>query len=90
MRTSLIETGQIDMHLLKQGTTEDRLLFEAMLLLDPALNERVQWQQKAHEMITQYGRKQLKAEIAAIHQQLFSGPKHQSFRNKIWRLFKAG
>lgn len=87
MTTSLNETAQIDAHLLQLSDTGDALVFEARMLLEPALREKVQWQLKTYELISLYGRGQLKQEIEAVHQKLFSEPQHQSFRRKILRLF---
>ncbi|WP_143774197.1 hypothetical protein [Niastella vici] len=87
MRTSLNEIRQIDDYLLKYAGEADALLFEARLLLQPALRETMLWQQKTYEIIRQYSRRQLKAEIETVHQQLFTGPEHLSFRKRIMRLF---
>ena len=87
MRTSLIETKQIDDHFFKYAGEADALLFEARLILEPALREKMQWQQQVYALITQYGRRQLKAEIEAIHQQLFNAPEHSSFAQKIRAFF---
>jgi hypothetical protein len=51
------------------------------------LNEQTTWQKKAHTIVQQYSRKKLKAEIEAVHGQLFTNPAHQSFRQKILSLF---
>jgi hypothetical protein len=88
MRTSLNEIKLIDGHIFNQGPHEDTLLFDAMLLLDASLPEKIMWQKKAHIMVQQYGRRKLKAEIEAVHQQLFSEPTHNSFRRRIMGLFK--
>lgn len=87
MRTSLIETEQIDGHLLGRSEPGDALVFEARLLLESELREKVQWQKETCRMIKLYGRDQLKKEIAAVHQKLFTQPKHISFSQKIRRLF---
>jgi hypothetical protein len=87
MRTSLNEIKLIDEHLFKNGSTEDRLLFDAMLILNPMLRTEIVWQKKTHQLVQQYGRKKLKAEIEMVHQQLFHEPKHQSFRERILSLF---
>ncbi|MFD2864218.1 hypothetical protein [Mucilaginibacter antarcticus] len=87
MTTSWNETKQIEAHL--QGTTHpgDALLFEARLVLDNTLADKVMWQQKAYGVIQQYGRRQLKKEIEQVHQQLFIQPAHVSFAEKIRQLF---
>ncbi|WP_207512729.1 hypothetical protein [Longitalea luteola] len=87
MRTSLNEIKQLDDYLLKYAGEADRGLFEARLILQPALREALIWQQKTHAIIRQYSRRQLKAEIESVHQQLFTEPEHISFRRKILNLF---
>ncbi|MBS1532988.1 MAG: hypothetical protein JSU01_21995 [Bacteroidetes bacterium] len=87
MRTSLIETEQIETHLLRRSEPGDALVFEARLLLEPELRDKMHWQQKTYNIVKQYGRQQLKQEIERVHQQLFSKPEHTGFRRKIMRLF---
>ena len=87
MRTSLIETEQIEAHLLQLLDTGDTLVFEARLLLEPEFREKVLWQQKAYRMVHLYGREQLKEEIGAVHQKLFTEEQHKGFRQKILSLF---
>jgi hypothetical protein len=87
MTTSWNETQQIEAHLSGTANTGDALLFEAKLLLDNDLADKVIWQQKAYDTIQQFGRRQLKNEIEIVHQQLFTQPKHSSFSQKIRRLF---
>ncbi|MFI5159698.1 MAG: hypothetical protein ACHQHN_00405 [Sphingobacteriales bacterium] len=87
MRTSLLEIEQIEAHLMLRSEPGDALVFEARLLLDPELKDKVLWQQKTYSIIRQYGREQLKSEIEAVHQKLFTGVEHYSFRQKIMRLF---
>jgi hypothetical protein len=89
MRTSLNEIKLIDEHIFKNGSTEDKLLFDAMLILNPALNDKLMWQKKTHSVVLQYSRKKLKAEIESVHQQLFNEPAHQSFRQRILSLFNC-
>jgi hypothetical protein len=40
-----------------------------------------------YELITQYSRRQLKAEIEAVHQKIFTAPEHRSFRDAIRAIF---
>ena len=88
MRTSLIETEQIDAHLMQRSDTGESLVFEAKMLLDTELKEKVQWQQKAYHLVKLYGRDQLRQEIEAVHQKLFSEERHKTFRQRIMSLFK--
>ena len=87
MRTSLIETEQIEAHLMQRSEPGDQLVFEARLLLEPELHEKMQWQQEAYRMVKLYGRDQLKQEIEAVHQKLFTQKEHLSFSQRIRRLF---
>jgi len=88
MRTSLSEIRQIDEYLFNQAAAGDALVFNARLVLDPELKYKVLWQKKAHFFVQQYSRKKLRDEIEAVHQQLFSGPAHRSFRQRILSLFR--
>ena len=87
MMTSWNKTRQIDEFLLGPSDAGSALLFEAKMILDPDLRDQTIWQKKAYVIIQQYGRKQLKQEIEAIHQQLFTRPEHLSFSQKIRLLF---
>jgi len=87
MRTSLNEIKQIEDHLFNQADPQDTVLFEAKLILDSGLQENVTWQQKTYTLVKQYGRKKLKAELEAVHQQLFALKEHRSFAQKIRALF---
>ena len=87
MRTSLHEIKLIDDHIFNKATIEDKLVFDAMLILDPQLDEKIFWQKRTHAAVKQYARKKLKAEIDSVHRKLFSEPKHQSFRQRILSLF---
>jgi len=87
MRTSLNNIAQTEAYLLKRVNPANSLLFEAKMLLDRDLQTRVSQQQQVYTLVQQYGRKQVKAEIEAVHQQLFNQPEHLSFRQKIARIF---
>ena len=87
MRTSLIETEQIEAHLLQLSNPGDALVFEARLLLEPELSEKLHWQKEAYHMVKLYGRDQLKKEIETVHRELFTQPEHRSFSQKIRQLF---
>ena len=87
MMTSWNETKQIEAHILGTATTGDALVFEATLMLNNDLADKVIWQQKAYDTIQQFGRRQLKKEIEIIHHNLFTQPEHISFAQKIRLLF---
>lgn len=88
MKTSLNETRLIEAHLLGKAQAEERMLFEARLILEPDLKQNMYWQQKTYHSVKLYGRHQLKKEIEQVHQMLFSPvTPYQSFRQRILRLF---
>lgn len=87
MTTSWNETQQIEAVLMGAAKSGDALLFEAKLILDNELAEKVIWQQKTYAAVKQYSRWQLKAEIEAVHEQLFTKAENQSFSQKIRQLF---
>jgi len=88
MRTSLNEIKLIDGRIFNTNPPEDALLFDALLIINPELGQQLMWQQKAHAIVKQYSRKKLKAEIEAVHQELFHKPEYSSFRRRILGLFK--
>jgi len=85
----LNEIKQIDDYLFRHATEADNLLFEARLILQPTLREKVLWQQRTYDIIRQYSRRKLKAEIETVHQQLFNEPEHHSFSRKIRAFFSS-
>ena len=88
MRTLLTEIQQIDQHVQGTAQPDDALLFEAKLLLDAELSQKVEWHKQTLGLVQQYGRKNLVGMIRNVHTQLFTLPQHQNFRQKILRLFK--
>jgi len=87
MRTSLNNIQEVDDYVLKQSPPQDALLFEAKLIIDPELKHTVMWHRQTLNIVNQYGRNNLRSMIEKVHQQLFTHPEHQSFRQKMLRLF---
>jgi len=83
----LNEIKLVDDHIFNRSNIEDKLVFDAMLIINPDLNDQVMWQKRTHKIVKQYSRKKLKAEIELVHQRLFNTAEHLSFRQKIMRLF---
>ncbi len=88
MRTSLNNIKLIDDYLLGNLPTGEALLFEANTLLNNQLAEDVMLQKKTHNIIEQYGRQSIKAEIAAVQQTLATAPQYHGFMQRIANLFK--
>jgi hypothetical protein len=86
MMTSWLETKQIEAYLVGVDNA-DKLLFEARVLLDKELADKVIWQQRTYEIVQQYGREQLKRELEELHDQLFNTAEHSDFAHRIRSLF---
>ncbi len=67
MKEPLTET---EAYLLGTMAEPDRLLFEAKMLADPALQETVQEQKKVFQMIRWYGRDLQRERLTAIYDAL--------------------
>jgi hypothetical protein len=87
MKTSAFDTEQIDRYLLQQLPPGDKLVFNAKLMLSPELLETVEWQHKVHQLVQLRGRLQLKAQIKATEQMVFSQPEYSPFKKKVLRWF---
>lgn len=70
MRSELDEVCLIDYWLLGRLTEAEARSFEARLLLDDALAEKVAAQRTAHRMLRQYGRRRERSRLEAIYRQL--------------------
>lgn len=88
MRTSLIETAQIENWLLQDGDLSDRLVIEAKMLSSSEMKEKVQWQSATFDLARLYGRQKLHDEIKAVEQRLFHTSKYRSFQERIRSIFK--
>lgn len=88
MRTSLIETAQIEDWLFGQLNPDDYLLMEARLQIDHKLKTKVEVQQTTYDLVKLHGREILKKEIRSIDHELFNHPRHRTFRDKIFSIFK--
>jgi hypothetical protein len=88
MPISWNDTAEIDKYLGKKTTNGNTLLFEARLILEPDLADKIHWQKQTYTLIKAYGRMQLKQEIELVHEQLFTQIAHTSFSQKIKSLFK--
>jgi hypothetical protein len=70
MPTLSIETREIEAWLSGTQQPAESLLFQARLILQPELKDKVQWQQKTYRLVRLYGRQQIRAEIAEVENML--------------------
>lgn len=85
----MTEVQEIENYLQNTQEPGDRLLTEARLLLNKDFATNLFWQRKTNALVQEYGRKQIKLEIEAVHQKLFSEKKQASFKEKILSIFKT-
>jgi len=88
MKTSASKIRLIENYIQKQLPPADQLVFEARLLLCPELTETLKWQQQVQKLVKLRGRKQLKDQIKRVEHKIFTEPAHQTFRDKLYALFK--
>ena len=88
MKISWNDTRHIERYLDNELSEEEKILFEAQLVLDPHFKLHVRLQKQIHALIKLYGRRKMKAEIGKIHHKLFQNPEHVIFQQRIQQLFK--
>lgn len=74
MRSELNEVYLIDQYLLGRLSKEDEQVFEANLLLDEAIAEKLEAQRTAHRLIRRYARKEERRRLEEIYQLLMDEP----------------
>lgn len=74
MRSELNEVYLIDQYLLGRLSKEEEQVFEASLLLDEAIAEKLEAQRTAHRLIRRYARKEERRRLEEIYQRLLSEP----------------
>jgi hypothetical protein len=80
MRSELNEVHLIDQYLLGRLSEENELVFEANLLLDEAIAEKLESQRMAHRLIRRYARKEERRRLEEIYQLLL---KESDFAHQI-------
>lgn len=84
MRIDLNEIAQIDQYLFHQFSEEEGKRFEAQLLINDALAEKVEAQRLAHRLIRLYSRKKERGRIERIYRQLLEEP---AFAHQLKTIF---
>lgn len=74
MRNELNEVCRIDQYLLRQLNEEETRAFEAALLFDEALADKVDTQRTAHLLIRRYARNEHRRWFETIYRQLLTEP----------------
>ena len=89
MKISNKKTVLIEKFLQGRMKPSERLLFEARMIVDHELNERVSLQRATYSVIKIFSRRKLKQEIESIHKELFQSPDRLDFQQNILKLFKS-
>lgn len=79
------EVQIIDKYLLNTMSHTSRLVFQARMLLQPELKEKVRWQRKAHAFLQWASRRSKKEELASIYTRLMEDA---SFNTQITSIFR--
>lgn len=87
MTISWNDLKHIDAYLQHTLPPEEAVLFQARLLTEPQLCRQVALQKKVHHLIRLFSRRQVKAEVAAVHKKMFSDPAQKDFQQSIFQLF---
>ena len=74
MRSELNEVYLIDQYLLGRLSKEEKQVFEANLLLDEVIAEKLEAQRTAHRLIRRYARKEERRRLEEIYKQLLKEP----------------
>lgn len=88
MRTSLIETEQIEKFIRQEGDASEHLLMEARMQIDSELAQRVAFQKQTYQLIREYGRQQLRGEIHQAQKKIFSDSAYRKFQTRVRSYFK--
>lgn len=84
MRSELNEIQLIDKYLFRQLGAADKKAFEASLMANGSLAERVEAQRITHRLVRLFARKRERRRIEDIYQQLLNEP---SFANQVKAIF---
>ena len=88
MRTSLVEVAELEDYLLGTGEAAEVLVTEARIHSSPAWEQNARMQLRSYELIRQYGRELLTAEIKEVEAKVLSDRAYRSFQNRIMAIFK--
>ena len=87
MKTSFSEIIEAEKYLDGGLNPEESLMFEARLVIDENLRRNTFFQAMVNRLTRLYHRRQLKAEVEAVHKKLFDHPANVSFRKSITNIF---
>lgn len=89
MKTSWYDIQKSEQFLLGKLSAGEKLLFEARLLISPALRLNVELQKKIYAVVKAYHRKRLKEELQGLHKMLLTNPSKIEFQQDISTIFHS-
>ncbi|QNL49312.1 hypothetical protein H8S90_21660 [Olivibacter sp. SDN3] len=87
MKTLFNHTEHLEAYILDKLSPEDRLIFDAQLLLDREVQDNLHWQKRSYGIVKAHGREQLRTQLKKIEQELFSKSVHKNFVQRILSYF---
>jgi hypothetical protein len=87
MKTSLTDTIRTERFLRGELADDDRLAFNARLLVDQELRRNLFFQRMVHRLVALYHRRKLKAQLEGVHERLLNDPASVSFRESVIKYF---
>lgn len=85
MRKHLAEAQEIEQYLLSELSAPARLVFQARMLVAPALREKVKYQRKTMQLVRWLAREEKRRQLDTLLQQLL---KDKPFNDSITSIFK--
>lgn len=85
MRKHLAEAQEIEQYLLASMSVPARLVFQARMLVAPALREKVKYQRKTMQLVRWLAREEKRRELDTLLQQLLQD---KPFNDSITSIFK--
>jgi hypothetical protein len=87
MKTSLIDIIRTERFLRDELADDDRLVFNARLLVDQELRRNLFFQRWVYRLVELYHRRKLKAQMHGVHERLVNDPARAWFSESIIRQF---
>ncbi|MBO9731315.1 MAG: hypothetical protein J7623_21935 [Chitinophaga sp.] len=85
MRKQLADIKEIDQYLLQEMSPAARLVFQARLLISPALRKQVASQQQVIQLATWLGREEKRSQLDEVFHELMQD---EIFNHSITSIFK--
>jgi len=89
MKTSISDVIQTENFISGQLPADERVLFEARLIVDSSLRVNTFYHRLVHRLVAFSHRKKIKRELENIHERLFQDPNKLHFKESVLKHFKS-